>query len=64
MHMQPKRSLPSGFKVTDNYDMMMMMTTTMMIVQTLTYLRSSYVLEGPAQVQFYESEVEIQTRMQ
>ena len=34
----------------------------MMIVQTLPYLRSSYVLEGPAQVQFYESVVEIQTR--
>ena len=41
--------------------MMMMM---MMIVQTLPYLRSSYVLEGPAQVQFYESAVEIQTRTQ
>lgn len=36
----------------------------MMIVQTLTYLRSSYVLEGPAQVQFYESAVEIQIRTQ
>jgi hypothetical protein len=44
--------------------MMMTTTTTMMIVQTLPYLRSSYVLEGPAQVQFYENEAEIQTRTQ
>ena len=43
---------------------MVVMMMMMMIVQTLPYLRSSYVLEGPAQVQFYESAVEIQTRTQ